>query len=224
MQDPPFLRLETPDANELAELLLIARDITNSIHAMELWYKKYADVENAKDREEEIIGGCLFRDSVVQFMACFDGTAQVRLKRDEVYQDEDGGRAYFDWLKGVRDAYAAHRFGAYRQSGVGAVMHPEMSGARTLGEFLFTYNGPQGEHRAQMIPFMVRAAKYLEGRINPLKKKIAVALESMTAEELASLKRLEFQAVHPSQARKSRRSLQEDRGFVPKIDHPSKPD
>jgi hypothetical protein len=118
MEPTPLKELKFAEAKELAELLLLQHDVQASIAAMEIWGAKYAEKELSG--EDTIIAAALFRDAIVQFMGCFDTSAQFKLRQDVVYAGVDGGPEYFQWLKDIRDAYAAHKFGRLRQAVVGA--------------------------------------------------------------------------------------------------------
>lgn len=207
MKPSPYLIVETAEARELAELILIANDIEHSIHAMELWVKKYSSHKVFPDRETELIGNSLFRASVMQFMSCFHSSGTMHLPWEEIYQADAKGKIFFDWFKGVRDAFLAHRHGAYRQSHVCAITHPEAPHPQYF-EFTLTFNGPQGDLRNDLVPLMTRAARYLETRINPLKKRVVADINSMTPEQLAKLKPAAFRMIPPTQARKTRHAVQ----------------
>lgn len=210
MDHQAALKLDTPLAKELAEMLLVGQDLQFSIHAMEVWSKEFSDSEKFKSREEEVIRFSLFRDSVVQFVGCFDKSAPFYLKWDEIYQEGDGGHTFFKWMKDVRDAYAAHRFGALRQAAVGAT-YDAQTDARGIGHFTFVYSGPKPEFAKQLLPFTMRAAKHIEARIRTGLLQIGKQVDAMSAKELLALEKIQFHGISAEEIRMTRAAVQKSR-------------
>jgi hypothetical protein len=115
-------KLNTPLAHEVAEHVLLQEDMKSSLDAMRLWSEKYA--ERLPGTEEGIIGKSLFRDAIIQFVGCFDKSAKYPLSPDDVYGPTNN-LPLFEWFKNMRDAYAAHKFGAQRQCIAGVMQHPQ---------------------------------------------------------------------------------------------------
>jgi hypothetical protein len=205
MSSPVAIKeLATPKAKELAEFFLIEADIQSSIGAITLWYEKYA---NPSSDEGRTISLSLFRDAIVQFIACFDKTANFRLSRDDIYQEQDGAHIYFQWLQDVRDAYAAHRFGANRQCIVGVIRDPA-SGAAGIGKMMALYAGAEGAGGPQLIAFMSVAARFVAARIGTLLQEVQQDASAMTQAEIDALRIARVYGVDPSETRYSRNEIQ----------------
>jgi hypothetical protein len=197
-------QLETPEAKELAETFLIEADLQSSITAITIWHKKYS---NPSSNEERTIGLSLFRDAIVQFIACFDKSAKFRLSRDDIYEEHNGGHIYFQWLQDVRDAYAAHRFGANRQCIVG-VIRDSASGVTGVGKMMGVYAGEQSTAGPALIAFMGIAARYTANRIERLLKEVQQAVDTMSQAQIDALQIGQVYGIDPSEIRASRNEIQ----------------
>ena len=110
-------------AKELAELQIIRADLKAALDTLSLWFSKYAPQTNQLSDEGRLISQSFFRDSLVMFVGCFDKTAaSTSLSETAIYGSVRGGLAYFKWLKDIRDAYAAHKFGPFRQCVAGVAL------------------------------------------------------------------------------------------------------
>jgi hypothetical protein len=158
--------LETPLAKEYAENLLLQSDMRESLAAMECWERRFAE---SSDPEDNLIGASLFRDAVIQFVGCFDKTAQFPLSAQDIYGRDPDGLPSFQWFKNTRDAYAAHKFGAQRQCVVGVVLK---DGERGIGHLFAKYRGQNKADGAVLRGFMQTAANHLDSRVQSLEKKL----------------------------------------------------
>jgi len=94
-------------------------------------------------------------------VGCFDRTAPYRLNAEEIYSPETGGLAFMQYLRDLRDAFAAHRFGPLRQSHVGVLM----PGDGTIGLRYFdrlTFPPPDN---AEGIRFIGAALQHVEAKL-----------------------------------------------------------
>lgn len=208
----PLKQLDTSTANELAETILLQKDMQSSLEAMKLLFKRYS---NAQSGKKIIIAQSLFRDAVVQFVGCFDETAKYALSVDDVYEKTDGGVEYFLWIKDIRDAFAAHKFGPLRQCVVGVLV--DASGTKVLGpgELFHIYMGPQKDHGPALLKFMEIAADYLNEKVKNLKAQMLEETQNMPPEEIAALPIASLHGVGPSEIRKSRPKFQKSRSENP---------
>ena len=175
--------LSTPAATRLAELYLHQHDIEGSIKALELWSRSF---EGLPEEDANAIRASLFRDAIVQFVGCFDRTdKEHRLAFENLYQGVDKADAYFGWLKDLRDAYAAHRFGPLRQVAVGAAELP--NGKHALGLLRNVFMGPHQEEGPRLRAFMQIASKALSEKITELNEQVLQEVTSMTSQEFESL-------------------------------------
>jgi len=201
----PYLKaLSFPLAVELAEATLLRQDMRASLSAMKLWCEKYSKLEKPT-LEEMTIRQSLFRDAIVQFIGCFDKTAPFSLSKDEVYKGTDGGAEYFQWLKDIRDAYAAHKFGPLRQCAVGVFVDLPESGQITIGDLISIYAGPTEErNNLDLISFMGVAANYLDSAVTALQEKLLTAAKATPIVELRALPNARAHGVNPEDIRLSR--------------------
>lgn len=192
--------LETPLAHELAETLLHQVDMHSSIATIKLWHEKFA---SSDDDETRLIGGSLFRDAIIMFVGCFDKTSEFPLDANAIYGKDPDGLSSFQWFKNIRDAYAAHKFGAQRQCIVGVIVHP-VTGDVGFGNLIARYAGQNKEDGPQLQGFMQTAEKYLDARVVELQEKLLASIKAMTPEQVAVLKDASVHTLEQSETRLTR--------------------
>ena len=201
MQRAPLLELNSPETKELAELLLFQHDVQTSIESLRLWTTKQPAFASSPD--DNIIAAALFRDSVVQFIGCFDASAPFKLSSDIIYAGHDGAREYFQWLKDIRDAYAAHKFGRERQCVVGIVQMPT---GRVVGHMTSIYQGLNDNDGAHEIAaFMNITLQQINFRIRVLTDSVQAAATKLTTEEINALPVARLHGIDPEDFRKGRK-------------------
>lgn len=205
--EPRLKALETPLAHELAETLLHQVDMRSSIAAIKLWHEKFASSDNDETR---LIGQSLFRDAIIMFVGCFDKTSEFPLDANEIYGKDPNGLASFQWFKDIRDAYAAHKFGAQRQCVVGVITHPE-TGEVGFGNLFARYVGQNKEDGPQLQGFMQTAEKHLDQRVTELQQKLLAFIQAMTPEQIAALKEASVHTLEQSEARLTRSGIRRAR-------------
>jgi hypothetical protein len=124
--DLPIRELNSPLARELAEIELLSHDVETAFYEIELWRSN--PPRASMTREERAVSISLFRDAIVQFIGCFDKTAEFSLRKEDIYKEPDE-LEFFQWLQDLRDAFAAHKFGPYRQCVAGVSIE---EGERTV--------------------------------------------------------------------------------------------
>jgi len=208
--------ITTPIAKELAEYLLLQHDIKSSFDTIKLWYEKYAGRKATLTAEERLIALSLFRNSIIMFVGCFDKSAPLYLKESDIYKTEDGGIIFFNWLKDIRDSYAAHKFGPLRQCVVGVI--PNEDGVVIgWGHHVQIYAGPApvADAKEQFLSFISKAGRYVDGKITDLSQQMVEAGKKMSRAEVAALNIARPHDVEPGQIRKSRDNF---RRSIPKGD------
>lgn len=180
-------RLDHPATDAMGELLLLQYDIRCSIDAIGLWYHKYAGKTNPP-REEEVIGNALFRDAVVQFIGCFDkkGLRAHSLDEKKIYGPHDGTLDYFHWLFEMRNAYAAHKYGAYRQCSVGVFIDPK-TGTHGVSFHPQFWATPAKEGGPDLINFMFLTLQHVDATIDELQKVLLAEAKNLTEEQFKAL-------------------------------------
>ena len=203
--DAPLKELDTELAKEYAENLILQQDMRGSLEAMKLWHEKYA---SATEPADQIIAKSLFRDAIVQFVGCFDKTSQYPLSAEAIYGHDPNGMTSFQWFKDVRDAYASHKFGAWRQCVVGVLEH---DGQRSVGHILAVFRGQQKEDGDQLRGFMQTAAAHLDANVDRLRKALQKSVEAMKPEEIASLSDASARTLKMLEARFTRADLKREK-------------
>lgn len=188
------------EAVAFAELGLLQLDIAASIQTIKVWSGPFQGF--SKD-DAAAVRTSLFRDAVVQFIACFDGSAEHRLVPEEVFP---GARAtkYYQWLRNLRNAYAAHRFGALRRAVVGIGCLPE--GVFALATLAQVYPGPDRTEAVRLQRFMQRAADHVASRLANLQESLADTVADMSEAEILSLPIVKFPRSVPRSDIKTPRS------------------
>jgi hypothetical protein len=131
--------LDTPLAKEYAENLLLQSDMRDSLAAMECWERRFA---SSTDPEDKLIGASLFRDAIIQFVGCFDKTAQFPLSAQDIYGHDPDGLSSFQWFKNTRG----------------------------IGHLFAKYRGQNKADGAVLRGFMQTAANFLDARVQSLRK------------------------------------------------------
>jgi hypothetical protein len=203
--DGPMKALDTPAAKEYAENILLVMDMRESIAAMECWERRFAE---STDPEDALIALSLFRDAIVQFVGCFDKTAKFPLDAKTIYGDSEGGVESLQWFKDIRDAYAAHKFGAQRQCSVGVVSH---DGQRDVGQIWARYRGQTKAEGPMLRGFMQKAADYLVAHMQELGKKVQEEIRQMSDEDVAKLSDAGTRTLKMEEARFTRADLDRDK-------------
>lgn len=197
--------LETPLAKEYAENLLLQNDMQGALATMECWQRRFA---SSSDREERLIAASLFRDAIIQFVGCFDKTAQFPLSADEIYGGDPDELSAFQWFKDTRDAYAGHKFGAQRQCVVGVVLK---EGQRGVGRLMAIYRGQHKSDGDVMRGFMQTAANHLDTRVDELGKKLEKEVTKLSIEEINKLKDATARTLRMGEARFTRADLNREK-------------
>jgi hypothetical protein len=203
--DAPLLAIDTALAKEYAENLILQQDMRTGLETMKLWHEKYA---SATGPEDKIVSKSLFRDAIVQFVGCFDKTSRYPLSAEAIYGHDPSGMSSFQWFKDVRDAYAGHKFGAWRQCVVGVI---ERDGQRGVGHILATFRGQQKEDGDQLRGFMQTAAAYLDANVDRLHEAVKKSVEAMKPDEIASLRDATARTLKMPEARFTRADLNREK-------------
>lgn len=204
MPQPVLKEIKSPLATELAEYQVLIKDLVAAYAALDLWFNKYASLRGGT-AEDTLISQALFRDSIVMFVGCFDKTAPLSLPVSDIYKTQNE-RDYFQWLLDMRDAYAAHKFGALRQCVVG-VFVDDAGNVLGAGHNDRIWAGPRAAAKTEMLMFMGAAFRYTERKILDLSRQLTETAKALTPAELAALNVAKTHAVEPHEIRLSRRKF-----------------
>jgi hypothetical protein len=140
---------------------------------------------------------------------------------EDVYGTHAATIPSFQWVQDIRDAYAAHKFGAQRQCVVGVIQDP-IAGIG-IGQLFALYQGQVKSDGPQIIAFMQATAAYLDQKAERLKADLLDEVQKMTPEQIQSLPIGTIRGLHPSEARMSRNALQKAPSKVPTPSNSPKP-
>lgn len=181
--DDEMRLLGTPEAKELAELHLLRHDLDHCVKAFRLLVELYGEREFTE--AENLTRLALYRDALVQFIACFDGSAPLFLKVPDVYPGDDNAQSYFNSLKDVRDSYAAHRHGPSRQCAIGVIAGP--SGPLGTGNLMMVRHVPPLFDLKHHHDFAWKARRHVEARMEVLNQVVSTAAMSMSRDQILAL-------------------------------------
>lgn len=150
----PAKSLRSALARRYSEMSLLKIDLELSAKALRLW-DDHRQTEPSGD--VAVLRLALFRDAVVQFIACFSPPGE-HLNAKEVFGALDGGMEYYNWLRSIRDTYAAHRFGPLRQT-IAAAIHSDVYEVIDIGALVMVYHGPSDEGAEDLHQFFEIACK-----------------------------------------------------------------
>lgn len=203
--------LESPTEVELSETLLLLQDTRQGFAAMKLWFRKHAPEEGVQPApEDDLIADALFRDSIVQFVGCFDRGAEHPLDEKVVFAQVEGGAEYIAWLRDIRDSYAAHKFGTLRQCVAGVVV--DAAGTVVGVGHLAQRGYPFGkEQEDQMLRCMSVVGRHLEAKVKDLEANLLAEANALKPEELLKLPNARTYATGSDEIRMSRKKLKNKR-------------
>lgn len=173
-------KLTTPLAREVAELLLLKADLESVVEGFKLFGSVEENDDDPKQRRAAL---SIFRDTIVQLVACFDEENDYNLKAEEVFDKVQDGQQFVKWAKDLRDYWIAHRTGPARLAAYGFAIDPVTGDIVADGPFVMIQQPPDKMEVAHFIRFTTIALDHVDA-----------LLETKT-----SLLRKEAQSLHPSQ-------------------------
>jgi hypothetical protein len=200
LTDDEMRLLPSSEARALAELHLLHDDLAHAVQAIRL----LVDLFGAREftEAEQTIRLSLYRDALVQFTACFDGTTPLFLRVPDVYPGDPNAPSYFESLKALRDTFAAHRGGPSRQCAVGVIAGP--SGPLGIGHLKVRLHVPELLELKYTHDFILKAKKHVQQRRDDLEKHVRIAAMAMSKEEILALPGAHGYNVLPNEMRLGR--------------------
>lgn len=175
--------LSSPLAHRMAEITMVRDELSTCLRAVQLWAGRVSEDD---DGDDAIIHDALFRDCVVQFMACF-GEDQHRLNPADAFGRFEGVLEFFGWLRDVRDSYAAHRFGVLRQS-VPMLVLDDNHQKLGVGHIASIYRGPSSaDDKANLLFVFSLGLDYATKLSRELNRQVQLELEALSADEIERL-------------------------------------
>jgi hypothetical protein len=184
----PLKRITTPAALELAELLLMQLDLRDALDVLTPFAKAEWPVglEHAK-----LVRMALWRDTIVQTMACFTTSANQRHKLDPevVLGHINGWREIYQGFHDLRDAYAAHSFGALRQCEIMACINDagEVPSVASIAHMALRPGAPSYEQAHLLFVLISAGLENLATRIEVKENEALLEARAMPEGELLSL-------------------------------------
>lgn len=204
-------QLGSPIEEKLAEMYLLLEETKQSMAAIKLWFQKYVPETGTHPSEEDtLICNALLRDTIIQFVGCFDKTTVYALDEKEVFQHIEGGAEYIQWLKDIRDSYAAHKFGPLRQCVAGIMVGEDgkINGISYLAQYGYPFDETQEQ---QMLRCINTVHQYLGTKIKGLEERLTAEAQALEPEELLNLPNARTYGLSSSEIRTSRKKLQNTR-------------
>ena len=140
------------------------------------------------------------------FVGCFDKSAPVSLVPSDIYNSKDGSVQYYEWMKDIRDSYAAHKFGPLRQCVTGVFLDPS-GNVIEAGHTAQIYAGPKAEGKNDMLDIIKTAGRFSYAKVTTLKSQLEGYAKTLSASELAALKPAAVHPVAPHEVRLSRKKF-----------------
>lgn len=182
--------ISSPAASKLAEMILIHCDLKNVLNICYIIIERYSETEK-ENSEDTLVGLSLFRDCVVQFIACFGSNPQKHLDKNSVYQEEHPSfLEFFQIVLDIRDTYAAHNFGPLRQCIVGAVSIPREPGAEpvfVVGHVAMVPSVPERDWMMDFVKLVEIAERFADQSIRILSDEVFDTIKSTPCEEIMAL-------------------------------------
>jgi hypothetical protein len=150
-----------------------------------------------------LISLSLFRDAIVQFIGCFDKSAKAHLDAYQISDDNGRGLKFFEWMKDIRDSYAAHKFGPLRQCITGVQIDEKGNIVQPLYSHQI-YSGPARDSRKELLNIVYRAGIHTQSKVNSLVSQLEEYARGLDKKELLALKAARLREVEPHQFRSSR--------------------
>lgn len=181
--------LSTPEAEHLAELYLLQRDLNAAHDTLSLYFEKHAVSDQLKEGEDAIISASLFRDGILLFTSCFSKTDHNKLYPESVYGHLKGWEDYSQKILALRDAFVAHNFGPQRQHSI-VIVCPKVKGELipyAFSQYFIRFAGWVKSEGAEFLSFIDVAREYLKKVIEEVEKPVMAQVMAITPEELAAL-------------------------------------
>ena len=182
-------KLETPSCHEFVEMNIIHECLLEAAAAFGLYYDRLR-LGDAETAAEKTIRKALFRDGLIQFMACFHTTPRLRgryLVPAEAFSSVNGWEEAFSWLYDLRNNYAAHIHGVSRLGEVAAHFDPETKDVLAIGRLHMTRLPPGLENEEPIKRLCGLAFANVNQRIEQLDNQISEEADGLTLEQKAAL-------------------------------------
>ena len=173
-----------PEASAASEWYLLKNDLQTSLKTAHLLSQRAVDSLNSE--ENRLICESLCRDTIVQFISCFQKNKQFSLNPEIIYRDWPQGLEHFRYVESLRNAYAAHRHGPQRQCVVAVYMDGAV--VNSIGPVFVTFHVPGPGEMLKLMKLIEIALQTVEQRIGAASDLIFQQLEDMTAPQFLELK------------------------------------
>ena len=197
--------LPSPTARKLEEMSLVYNTLAMVIIVLDHAIATYPDFSKHTQQTQALLAS-IYRDAVVQFVGCFGkggGHHRYYLSVEEVYQNQPAAVQFFEYLSGIRDSFAAHRHGAWRQGNVVAVL--DDNGRPTeIRVLVGTAVAPYVPELQRFRHFADHARHVAEHKTGMLIKTVLGETQAVSPEELFAYSAPDIIKPDPSRVRMSR--------------------
>ena len=187
--------LNTPDAREYCEWVLLVRDLEYALRRAELWRGKARSA--AAGTEDMEICVSLLRDAVVTLVACFDTTSPVHLDAPSVYGETPGGTEYFSVVEEPQ-AHVDRAPGGPQRQCVAAVLIDESTGEfRGFGHLHQSWVGPKAEAGGDFARMIEIALVHAQRKLERCESAVKGVVQGMTNRERRKIARGQHSSPRP---------------------------
>lgn len=172
----------SPAALAYAEHQLVLADLQGSVRSLQQVQRRMSSI--AESAEELHLCESLFRDAVVQFVACFGEPKSHKLSAEEVFGKSAEAVREMAFLRDLRDCYAAHNHGPRRQCIV--IVAPGETGL-IVGPFKLQFSVPEEDAMPAYISTVETAIIFTMARCSDLHEQVMREVEALTAAQMLAL-------------------------------------
>lgn len=187
-RERPAKLLETATASEHSELQIISRCIEEASLALKMYFVRFQH-GLPENEEEAAIRRALFRDGLIQIMACFSTNPNKRdryLIPSEAFDGQQGWEPFYKWMLDLRDGYAAHNFGAQRLADSIVFLDSDTGQVAGVGIITVGFDGPS-EGEASFSAFCGTAMRHAKSRMEQASAKLLAEAQALSKAELEAL-------------------------------------
>lgn len=194
--------LTTDEAIALGEWHLILHDLQTAERNVQLLQKVYTGPNMGP--ETHTIAEALFRDAIIQFMACFGDPKKYLLTVEEVYAGRSGALTDMQYLRDLRDTFAAHNFGPMRQAYIIVTPGEDASALRPLR---LVYSLPIPATLPAYAALIRSAQKAAADKILAVHAVVVEQLIALGLDGIAVLPLVSLRTAQPDEMRQSRKAF-----------------
>jgi hypothetical protein len=185
----PAKRLDTASAATLASMVVNEACISEAGWAFKFYFDR-ARTGEPIGQEDATVRRALFRDGLLQVMACFTTNSKKRdefLLPSEAFAGVEGWEEFYKWMLGLRNSYAAHNFGTMRTVEPVVVIHPATSEVQGVGHLSAHAFPPGVDAEESVMSFCKSALQHVRARILEIEVQLLSEASALSKDALKKL-------------------------------------